>query len=121
MNNNMRFNLIDYMARPILNAADFSGRANRLEMAINIAAFFGMQIIGNILGNLFAEKTIDFFALLFALLSLTSCMIRRFHDQNKPASILLIILIPAVGYLILAIMLFFDGTNDDNEYGRKPL
>ena len=115
----MRFNLIDYIARSVLRAADFSGRSNRMEIAINIAAFYAMIFFSGLINTLINSKIITNFILLFAFLSLISCIIRRLHDQNRSAAFLLVGLIPGLGPLILVAMLFFEGTNGDNEYGPK--
>ncbi len=46
--------------------------------------------------------------------------VRRLHDIDKSGWFILVSLIPAVGGIILLVLLCLDGTPGDNRYGPSP-
>lgn len=73
------------------------------------------QTLGGIISFLVALSP-----LVFIIPSIT-VTIRRLHDQDKPGLLVLLGLIPAIGGLIVLILMCLPGTQGDNKYGPDPL
>ena len=113
--------------------ATFSGRASRSEywwsylgivvisMVLQIVAIVGAFALGSLnegLGLLFGLVA---FAGLFALLIPTlSVNVRRLHDTGKSGWMLLIILIPCIGFILWLVWMIEDGQAHANAYGPVP-
>ena len=105
--------------------ATFSGRASRSEYwwsYLGIAVIsMALQIIGSLnesLGLLFGLVA---FAGLFTLLIPTlSVNVRRLHDTGKSGWMLLIILIPCIGFILWLVWMIEDGHAHANAYGPVP-
>ena len=90
-------------------------------MALQIIGFVGGIALGTLnetLGLLFALVA---FASLFALLIPTlSVNVRRLHDTGKSGWMLLIILIPCIGFILWLVWMIEDGQPHANAYGPVP-
>ena len=111
----------------------FSGRASRSEywwsylgiavisMALQIIGIVGGIALGSLnesLGLLFGLVA---FAGLFALLIPTlSVNVRRLHDTGKSGWMLLILLIPCIGFILWLVWMIEDGHAHANAYGPVP-
>lgn len=63
------------------------------------------------------------FGLLFLLICFIcylTLQIRRFHDLNLPGWLVLLNMIPYIGWAIVLLIMFFDGTRGDNKFGPSP-
>lgn len=113
--------------------ATFSGRASRSEywwsylgiavisMVLQIIGIVGGLALGSVnegLGVLFGLAA---FAGLFALLIPSlSVNVRRLHDTGKSGWMLLILLIPCIGFILWLVWMIEDGQPHVNAYGAVP-
>ena len=113
--------------------ATFSGRASRSEywwsylgivvisMALQIIGIVGGFALGSLnegLGVIFALVA---FASLFALLIPSlSVNVRRLHDTGKSGWMLLILLIPCIGFILWLVWMIEDGQAHANAFGPVP-
>ena len=111
----------------------FSGRASRSEywwsylgivvisMVLQIVALVGAFALGSLnegLGALFGlVGFVGVFALLIPSLSVS---VRRLHDTGKSGWMLLIILIPCIGFILWLVWMIEDGQAHANAYGPVP-
>lgn len=111
----------------------FSGRASRSEywwsylgmaviaMVLQIVAIVGAFALGSLnegLGLLFGSVVfVGLFALVIPSLSVS---VRRLHDTGKSGWMLLIMLIPCIGFILWLVWMIEDGQAHDNAYGSVP-
>lgn len=102
--------------------AEFSGRAQRAEYwhftLINLFIYILLTIIGGLIGD-----DVGAIAGLFNLAVLIpglAVSIRRLHDVGKSGWMLLISLIPLVGFVWLLVLMVRDGVPGENKYGPNP-
>lgn len=104
----------------VKNYAGFSGRARRREYwmfaLINLIIGILLTGVGRALGTS-VLSTIYSLALLIPGLAVGA---RRLHDTNRSGWLLLLGLIPFIGWLVLIIFLVQDGTRGDNRFGPDP-
>ncbi len=108
--------------------AEFNGRSRRKEYWMftlyNIVIFLVLYVAGFV--TLLRSSIYMLFfglAFIYALAVLVPNLavgVRRLHDIDKSGWFILISLIPAVGGLILLVLLALDGTPGDNRYGPSP-
>ena len=109
--------------------ADFSGRARRAEywwfLLVNFGVLFGLGFVSLILGS--ASDTLGGLGgILYAVYALGvivpsfAVTVRRLHDTGKSGWMVLIWLIPLVGWIILLLFYFTDGDPGSNQYGPSP-
>ncbi|HTW61900.1 MAG TPA: DUF805 domain-containing protein [Terracidiphilus sp.] len=108
--------------------AEFNGRSRRKEYWIytlyNIVIYMVLYLAGFVT-LLRSSIYMVFFGLAFVyalavLVPSLSVCVRRLHDIDKSGWFILIGLIPAVGGIILLVLLCLDGTPGDNRYGPSP-
>jgi uncharacterized membrane protein YhaH (DUF805 family) len=108
--------------------AEFNGRSRRKEYWLftlyNIVIFMVLYLAGLVL-LLRSSIYVVFFGLAFlywlaVLVPGLAVCVRRLHDIDKSGWFILISLIPAVGGIILIVLLCLDGTPGDNRYGPSP-
>jgi uncharacterized membrane protein YhaH (DUF805 family) len=128
------------LIRPWRHLFDFRGRASRREYALfhlGIVALYvlttiitatGMVLVFALLartndgGPLFAITWLGenvLFLLLFVI-GHVSVSIRRLHDANEPWIRYLFTLLPIVGLVFWARLVFRRGTDGENDYGHDP-
>lgn len=126
---------MDLMFQPLRKYADFQGRARRSEYWL----FYLFQVIlGFLIGFVggFVDVAMGFQpgALGMGTVGLTLSVImwlvffvpnlavgvRRLHDSNKSGWLLLLGLIPVLGWIALLIFFVLDGTPGPNQYGPDP-
>ncbi|MEW1720158.1 DUF805 domain-containing protein [Streptomyces sp. NPDC093109] len=102
------------------NYAGFSGRARRQEywmfFLFNIIAAIVVAIIGSVL-DLGILSTIYALAVFIPTLAVG---VRRLHDTGKSGWMLLLGLIPLVGFIILIVFFASEGEKGPNAYGPDP-
>ena len=112
--------------------ATFSGRASRSEYWWG---YLGLAVTSTVLQILWMVGTIallDFgqIAALPSLIALVGALgliipsiavnVRRLHDTGKSGWMLLIILIPCIGFILWIVWMVEDGQAHDNAYGPVP-
>lgn len=105
------------------NYGNFKGRASRAEYwayaAVNFIVFAALDLIGS------ASSPIRIVSILWALALLIpglSVAARRLHDTDKSGWLLLLYLIPVIGFLIILVFLVLAGNQQNNKYGSpRPL
>ena len=111
----------------------FSGRASRSEywwsylgiavisMVLLIIGIVGGLALGSVnegLGALFGLAA--FAGLLALLIPSLSVNVRRLHDTGKSGWMLLILLIPCIGFILWLVWMIEDGQPHVNAYGAVP-
>lgn len=103
---------------PLLRYAEFDGRSSRRE-------FWGFQVLQLIAGFLLVQATeapaLLALGLVALLLPNVAVAVRRMHDQNRSGWLLLLVVIPYVGWLAVVIMLLIEGNIGSNRFGPDPI
>ena len=100
--------------------AVFDGRARRMEFWMFTLFSFIIAVVLSCI-----EYALGIFGLsalysLAVLLPSIGVSIRRLHDTDRSGWWLLIALIPLVGFIVLLVFYFMEGTNGDNRFGADP-
>lgn len=124
---------MEYMFMPLRRYADFSGRSRRKEYWMFGLGLFILNIVLTMFLSLFVSSDPMDFSLfsgvgliLFLLVGLAlfipslAVTVRRFHDQDKSGWFVLIGLIPYVGWLVVLVFMFIEGTAGTNRFGTDP-
>ena len=130
---------MEYVLLPLKRYADFSGRSRRKEfwsyiLAVWVATFVLMYLdsalgLGGTAtsyaegGSVGFNMTGGVLTLLFALAILVpniAVSVRRLHDVGKSGWMLLIGLIPLIGWIYLLVQYLQPGTAGPNAYGPDP-
>lgn len=126
-----------YFITALKNYGKLSGRARRKEywyfILFNLIISFGISLFenilyfsghgGNIRSNIPLAAPIGYFSLIYFLFIITpsfTVSVRRLHDTGRSAWFLLLIFIPAVGFMVLLILMCIDSTYGLNKYGLNP-
>ena len=102
----------------------FTGRARRKEywmfVLFNIIIALALSILSLIpgIGKLFSVLSIIYS--LAVLIPGLAVSVRRLHDTNRTGWLLLLGLIPLVGFIILIVFTVEEGKPGDNQYGANP-
>ncbi|MBA3053797.1 MAG: DUF805 domain-containing protein [Sphingomonadales bacterium] len=128
---------MEWMLLPYRRYAEFGGRSRRKEywmfvlfqilvsLAISIVlgtpsyeqagAFVGFATAftgpGALVQNLFG---------LVSFIPSIAVAVRRLHDQDKSGWLLLLVLIPILGWFALLVLMCLDGTRGPNRFGPDP-
>jgi len=107
--------------------AVFEGRARRKEFWFFVLFYLIIYIvlswIDGIMGISIGIVGIGLLSGLFALAMIIpeiAVTIRRLHDTDRSGWWWLIALIPIIGTIWLIVLMVFDGTSGDNQYGPDP-
>lgn len=109
--------------------AEFNGRSRRKEYWMftlyNIVIFTVLYLAGfvTLLRSSSVATTFFGLAILYSLAVLVpglAVCVRRLHDIDKSGWFILVSLIPAIGGIILLVLVCLDGTPGDNQYGPSP-
>ena len=100
--------------------AVFDGRARRMEFWMFTLFSFIIAVVLSCI-----EYALGIFGLsalysLAVLLPTIGVSIRRLHDTDRSGWWLLIALIPLVGFIVLLVFYFMEGTSGDNRFGADP-
>ncbi|HSL73965.1 MAG TPA: DUF805 domain-containing protein [Ilumatobacteraceae bacterium] len=98
--------------------AKFDGRASRAEFWWFVLANFIVFVALSILGEIASVFSILYFVYAVGtFIPSLAVAIRRLHDTDKSGWMLLLALIPIVGFIILIVFYATEGTNGPNKYG----
>ena len=113
--------------------ATFSGRASRSEywwsylgifvasISLQIVGFIGAIVLGSINETLALVPLLIMIAGIFALLIPTLAVnVRRLHDTGKSGWMLIIVLIPCIGFILWLVWMIEDRQAHVNAYGPVP-
>jgi len=92
----------------------FNGRARRQEFWIFFAASFAF---GLVLGWI---PVVGWLVSLAFVIPSLAVGVRRLHDTERTGLMLLLLLIPLVGFIILIVFWVQEGTAGENKYGPNP-
>lgn len=128
---------MEWMILPYRRYAEFTGRSRRKEywmfvlfnvlVVVAISAVFGRTSYTRV--GMFASTWTDVSGpggILIGLFRLASFIpglavaVRRLHDQDKSGWLLLLALIPFLGWFALLVLMCLDGTRGPNRYGEDP-
>jgi len=87
------------------------GRHQIVEGPGSVAAFSGLRGGAGLVGGLFA---------LGSLIPHLAVAVRRLHDQDRSGWLLLLGLIPVLGWFALLVLYCLPGTQGSNRYGPDP-
>ncbi|SHF00862.1 Uncharacterized membrane protein YhaH, DUF805 family [Marinomonas polaris DSM 16579] len=100
--------------------AQFSGRASQEAFWMFFLANFLISVVFVLLEIFFqATWKIDALYSLFVFLPMLSLTIRRLHDTNRSAWWLLVVLVPAIGMLVLLVLLALP-SDPDSDFSNYP-
>jgi len=118
---------MNWFFKVIKQYADFSGRARRKEYwmfaLFSFIFYIIAAIIDNVLGTDIDGVGYGLFYILFALgifIPSLAVGVRRLHDVGKSGWMLLIGLIPLIGWIWIFILTVSDSDQGDNKYGQNP-
>lgn len=116
---NKRFTMEWYL-KVLKQYVDFEGRARRKEYWM----FFLFNILASVVASII-DRIIGFpvFAILYmlgVLLPSLAVAVRRLHDIGKSGWMILVSLIPFIGFIWLIVLLVTDSEPGDNAYGPNP-
>ena len=112
--------------------ATFSGRASRSEYWWSYLGYFVIATVLQIFAIIGGIRLIDAgeLALLPSLIALVGIVamiiptiavsVRRMHDTGKSGWMLLILIIPCIGFILWIVWMVEDGQAHDNAYGPVP-
>ena len=117
----MNFNDIIAIVKSVIlkNYVNFEGRATRAEFWW----FFLFNVIVSVVLNIFGPKiggTLSGIWSLAILLPYLGLSVRRLHDINKSGWLMLLGLIPIIGWIILIYWWAQPGDTSENQYGPVP-
>ena len=106
---------MEWYIEVLMKYAELDGRARRQEywmfVLINIGISVVLGMFSNILGMLYA---------LIVFIPSITVGVRRLHDTGRSGWWLLVGIIPAIGTLIVLILMALEGDAGRNEYGSDP-
>jgi uncharacterized membrane protein YhaH (DUF805 family) len=122
--------LPEAVRKVLSNYANFHGRAERSEfwwwaLAVLIAtmiaqaldaSIFGPQVVMGGGGGLFSAVVG-----LGLLIPNIAVAVRRLHDTGRSGWLLLLLLIPIIGFLALLYFYLQPGTPEENRFGPRPI
>lgn len=107
--------------------ADFNGRARRKEywmfFLFSIIFAIAAMILDNLLGLNFDPIPYGTIYMLYTLGTLIPSIavgVRRLHDIGKSGWMILVSLIPFIGFIWLIVLFVTDSQPGSNEYGPNP-
>lgn len=128
---------MEWMLLPYRRYAEFSGRSRRKEYWMFALFYLLVMIVLNaIFGTNQVERGAGTFVYgsrlvgagswvggLFWLVTLIPSLavsVRRLHDQDKSGWLLLLVLIPFLGWFALLVLMCLEGTRGGNRHGPDP-
>ena len=100
--------------------ADFEGRARRTEYWMFFLVNFLISLVLTIIGRIIHVPIIGTLYGLAVLVPHLAVGARRLHDTGKSAWLLLIGLIPILGWIGLIVLFAIAGDQGSNQYGPDP-
>lgn len=119
--------MIDSFKLTLSKYATFTGRATRQEWLTWTLMVFAINLVLGLLVGMTANadgiSPLGWVQGLFGLAVMIPSLavaVRRFHDTGKSGWLVLINLIPLVGWIIAIVMLLQPGQPGTNQYGPNP-
>ncbi|MGB9609076.1 MAG: DUF805 domain-containing protein [Minisyncoccia bacterium] len=113
--------IFDFYLKALKNYFVIEGRATRAEFWYFVLVSIIISILLNLLGGLgFIFSLLNLLYGLFILIPATTVEIRRLHDIGKSGWMILIGLIPLIGWVWIIYLLAKDGDPGENKYGPNP-
>lgn len=113
---------MNYYLAVIKKYAEFNGRAQRAEywyfVLFNFLISLGLGIVSSIIGN--DSNILGSLYGLAMLIPGIAVGVRRLHDTGRSGWMLLISLIPLIGWIWIIVLLATDSTPGENQYGPNP-
>lgn len=100
--------------------AQFSGRASRREYWTFVLYNFLFLVLLSFVGRVMRMRTLASLYNLVVFIPGLAVGVRRLHDIGKSGWMLLVSIIPLVGWIWLIILLITSGDEGENEYGHPP-
>lgn len=111
--------LVENYKKVLKDYSNFSGRSGRYEywnfFLANFIIMFVFSLISRALGD--ENNTLSSIYNLVVLLPGLAVGIRRLHDIGKSGWMLLVSLIPLIGFIWILILMVKAGDPNENEYG----
>jgi len=125
-----------WMFRPLRLYADFDGRSPRREfwlfmllIVVVVCGLIGLGVglsgnsgdggdVNPLIGLPLVLAALFFLA---ALIPFIAAMVRRLHDRDMSGWFVVIMLVPWVGWLIMAVLMILPGNDGENSHGENPL
>ena len=107
--------------------SDFDGRARRKEywmfVLFNMVFGFAASMLDVALGLIWGVWGYGLIQAIYGLAMFIPGLavgVRRLHDVGKSGWMLLILLIPIIGFIWLTVLLLIEGDPVENQYGPNP-
>ncbi len=113
---------MNYYISVLKNYAVFSGRAARAEYWYFVLFNFLVSIVLGIISGMLGDDSGILGGLysLAVLIPSIAVSVRRLHDTGRSGWMLLLLLIPIVGFIWIFVLTLLDSNPSDNKYGPKP-
>ena len=118
---------MNWYLKVVKNYVGFSGRARRKEywmfILFNLIFCIVAVILDNILGTAIKGIGYGLFYILYTLAVLLpglAAAVRRLHDIGKSGWMILISIVPLIGWIWILVLLVLDSNPGDNKYGPNP-
>ena len=117
---------IGYYVQGLRRYADFEGRASRAEFWWFNLVLYGIQIAIVVLGTVFSPALERVSAVMLLVHGLGTALpqlavtARRLHDTGRSGWLMLLLLIPVIGWIPVLIFLLQSSDAGPNEYDRGP-
>lgn len=112
---------MEWYLKVLKQYADFNGRARRKEFWMFVLFNFIISVvlgaIDGVIGSYGALSGIYGLAILIPGLAVS---VRRLHDTGKSGWMILVSLIPVIGFIWLLVLYVSEGTPGENQYGASP-
>lgn len=113
---------MDWYLKVLKSYATFEGRARRKEywmfFLVNFLITIGLLVVDIALFHIHLLSTLYGLAVLIPSIAVA---VRRMHDSDRAGWWLLIMFVPAVGWLIVVVLLALEGTRGSNRFGPSPV
>lgn len=118
-----RMQEVDYSSfngPPGLLGLGFSGRIGRLDYLSSSFICWSISLLFVTMALKTSSLAVLILGLLLTLVYAFRCVVLRLHDTDHTGWFSLLMLIPLVGGVMGLFLLFFGGTDGDNEFGGPP-
>ena len=113
---------MNYYIEVLKKYAVFKGRARRAEywyfFLFNFIVSVGLTIVNGILGD--TKNILGILYSLVVFIPSLAVSVRRMHDVGKSGWILLVSLIPLIGWIWVLVLAVTDSQAGENQYGPNP-
>jgi uncharacterized membrane protein YhaH (DUF805 family) len=107
------------VTRVLSQYATFTGRARRSEFWYWAVVVVALTVVAAILDELIGFRLLQFVVALVTIVPNLAVGSRRLHDTGRSRWLLVLGLVPVVGWIIL-LLWFLEESHADNQYGPDP-